>query len=189
MNHCDVFTCAYSVGGQDPTPALMKDAVIAVGQQIVVFSFLQWTRRFRDTYQRDLVEVIGLGNGRLLQPGALRCNAAITRSSIGLVVAAGYAGGFQSPPIVTTLAACAANASETEHSLTIPWARERRCENGPEPTALRNFLFWIWLSSSPEHLSTLAALGKMFKRSSLQPFRTAGNLIIHEPPAFRLYQE
>jgi hypothetical protein len=132
--------------------------------------------------------VIGLGNGRLLQPGALRCNAAITRSSIGLVVAAGYAGGFQSPPIVTTLAACAANASETEHSLTIPWARERRCENGPEPIALRNFLFWIWLSSSPEHLSTLAALGKMFKRS-LQPFRTASNLIIHEPPAFRLYQE
>ena len=37
------------VGGPDPTPALLKDAVIAVGQQIVVFSFLQWTRRFRDT--------------------------------------------------------------------------------------------------------------------------------------------
>jgi hypothetical protein len=24
LNHCDVFTCAYSVGGQDLTPALMR---------------------------------------------------------------------------------------------------------------------------------------------------------------------
>ena len=43
------------------------------------------------------------------------CNAAITRSSIGLVVAVAYAGDSQSPPMVTTLAACAANASDTEH--------------------------------------------------------------------------
>jgi hypothetical protein len=65
-----------------------------------------------------LVEVIGLGNGRLLQPGALlgdalqRCdNEVIDRFGC----CCGYAGDFQSPPVVTTLAACAANASETDH--------------------------------------------------------------------------
>jgi hypothetical protein len=51
------------------------------------------------------------------------------------------------------------------------------------------FVLGFGFPAAPEHLSTLAALGKIFKRSSFQPFRTAGNLTIHEPPAFRLYQE
>jgi hypothetical protein len=59
-------------------------------------------------------------------------------------------------------------------SLTIAWSSERRCENGPEPTALRNLFFGVGFpASSPEHHSTLAALGTIFKRSSFQPCRKA----------------
>jgi hypothetical protein len=73
------------------------------------------------------------------------CNAAITRSSIGLVVAAGYAGDFQSPPIVTTLLHVPPTHQRPTISLTIAWSSERRCENGPEPTALRNLFLDLTL--------------------------------------------
>jgi len=103
------------------------------------------------------------------------CNAAITRSSIGLVVAAGYAGDFQSPPILTTLAACAANASEIEHFPHNRLVEREEMREWPGTDSVEE-PFWGFGFPAPLciiQLWVLSARSSDFKRSTFQPFRKA----------------
>jgi hypothetical protein len=76
--------------------------------------------------------------------------------------------------MVTTLAACAANASETEHVPHNRLVEREEMREWPGTDCVEEPFFGVGFpASSPEHHSTLAALGTIFKRSSFQPCRKA----------------
>jgi hypothetical protein len=72
-------------------------------------------------------------------------NAAITRSSIGLVVAADMREISNHLQLSPHLLHVPPTHQRPTTSLTIAWSSERRCENGPEPTALRNLFLDLTL--------------------------------------------